>query len=65
MEKCQDINKVNQEKSVFMGVHITSFLKDHIGLIDKAQWKDKKVKYLGICVSKNIKDYVQLIIFSH
>lgn len=47
-----------------MGVHSTVDLRNQIGLITKACWKEKKTKSLGNLLSKDIKDYVQNDIIS-
>lgn len=44
--------KVNQKKAIFMDSHTSSMLKEQIGLINIVQWKDRKIRYLGIFLSK-------------
>lgn len=51
--------QVIQRRSILMGVHTTVQLKIQIGLVTKACEKEKKMKYFGILLSKDVKDDVQ------
>lgn len=50
---------INEEKSTLMGSHVENNMRDGVGQITNAQWKSRRVQYLGVLLSKDIKDLVE------
>lgn len=51
--------KINEEKSMMIGLNIFDKRKNQISQISKAIWKEKDVFYLGRNISGNLKDILE------
>lgn len=55
MQKKPSGYKTNEEKSVIMGLNIPHEVKAQLSSKNKAIWKENGIRYLGICISDELK----------
>lgn len=52
--------KVNKDKSVLLGFHVSIHEQNYLHAISNALWKKGGIKYLGINFTNNLKDMVKI-----